>query len=153
MQIELAFQDASDHQGVPDQAEFEKWLEVIETSKGKQGVAIRIVDESEMQSLNAQFRGKDSTTNVLAFPADLPSSILDELEVPPLGDIVICAPVVTAEAISQNKAPLDHWAHLTVHGILHLLGYDHREEEQATEMERLEVRYLSRLGIADPYTC
>jgi probable rRNA maturation factor len=110
-------------------------------------VAIRIVDADEGRALNLQYRGRDYATNVLSFPADLPPG----LNLPLIGDLVICAPVVAREAAEQGKKPADHWAHLTIHGTLHLLGYDHIEEAEAEAMEGLETRVLAGLGIADPY--
>ncbi len=108
---------------------------------------MRIVDEDESQQLNGQYRQKDKPTNVLSFPADLP----EELQLPLLGDLVICAPVVAREAEDQNKALDAHWAHMLVHGTLHLLGYDHIDETDATEMEALETQIITELGFAPPY--
>ncbi|MGH8234785.1 MAG: rRNA maturation RNase YbeY [Rhodanobacteraceae bacterium] len=110
-------------------------------------LSIRIVDAREIRSLNHRYRGKDYATNVLSFPAELPRGIPSLL----LGDLVICAPVVTREAREQHKVPRDHYAHLTVHGVLHLLGYDHQNDRDAARMETLETRILATLGIADPY--
>jgi probable rRNA maturation factor len=103
--------------------------------------------ELEVQRLNSRYRGKDAATNVLSFPADLPA----EVDLPLLGDIVMCAPLVAAESVAQRKRPEAHWAHLTIHGVLHLLGHDHQEAAQAREMETLEIALLESLGIADPY--
>ena len=97
--------------------------------------------------MNRQYRGKDYATNVLSFPAELPRGVTSPL----LGDLVVCAPVVAREAREQGKPPRDHYAHLTVHGVLHLLGFDHQNERDATRMETLETRVLAALGIADPY--
>jgi probable rRNA maturation factor len=110
-------------------------------------VSIRIVDAEEGQALNRQYRGRDYATNVLSFEADLPPGV----NLPLIGDLVICAPVVAREAAEQGKKANDHWAHLTIHGTLHLLGYDHIEDGEAEEMEALETRILKGLGIADPY--
>jgi probable rRNA maturation factor len=151
MTIDLVVQNACGHEVVPEAAEFNEWLAPVLADKGAVAVTIRIVDEQEMQALNSKFRGQDKATNVLAFPAELPEPVRKELEAPPLGDIVICASVVEAEAKSQGKAPLNHWAHLTVHGVLHLFGHDHQDNEQAAVMEALECEYLSRLGISNPY--
>ncbi|WOX04999.1 rRNA maturation RNase YbeY [Microbulbifer pacificus] len=111
-------------------------------------ISLRIVDEDESQALNSQYRGKDKPTNVLSFPADIP----EELGLPLLGDLVICAPVVVLEAEQQHKALSAHWAHMVVHGTLHLLGYDHIEDDEAEIMENLETRILAQLGFDDPYT-
>ena len=108
---------------------------------------MRLVGREESRQLNGQYRGIDKPTNVLSFPADLPGDI----GIPLLGDLVICAPLVESEALEQGKAVLDHWAHLTVHGILHLLGYDHQDDSGAREMESLEIRLLQELGVPDPY--
>jgi probable rRNA maturation factor len=110
-------------------------------------VAIRIVGADEGQALNRDYRGKDYATNVLSFPAELPPGV----DLPLIGDLAICAPVVAREAAEQGKKPRDHWAHLTVHGTLHLLGYDHIEDAEAEAMEALETRILAGLGIGDPY--
>jgi len=108
---------------------------------------VRLVDAPEMASLNKTYRGKDGPTNVLSFPADLPP----DLDLPLLGDIVICAPVVAAEAREQHKSPDAHWAHMAVHGTLHLLGYDHLDENEAITMEALESAILADLHYPCPY--
>jgi probable rRNA maturation factor len=110
-------------------------------------VSVRLVDRAEMTKLNESFRGKKGTTNVLSFPANLPQ----ELGIALLGDIVICAPVVRAEAAQQGKSSSAHWAHMTVHGTLHLMGYDHANEEDARIMEALETDILSELNYTCPY--
>jgi probable rRNA maturation factor len=100
-----------------------------------------------VRSLNSQYRNQDKPTNVLSFPADLPA----ELELPDLGDIIICAEIVEQEAATQKKSLKSHWAHMTVHGILHLLGYDHINDSDATKMEALETQILLKLGFIAPY--
>lgn len=115
-------------------------------------VAIRIVEAQQMRELNSTYRGKDKPTNVLSFPCELPEEIQDELSHQPLGDILICHAVVSQEALEQGKCLRSHYAHLTVHGILHLCGYDHEIEADATQMESLEITILHRLGIPNPYT-
>ena len=107
----------------------------------------RIVDEAEGRALNERWRGRDHATNVLSFPAELPPGVA----LPLLGDLVVCAPVVAREAAEQGKAEADHWAHLVIHGTLHLLGFDHETEAEATVMEDLERALLAGLGIGDPY--
>ena len=107
---------------------------------------IRIVDEPESRTLNRQFRDRDSATNVLAFPADS-----DLLDYDCLGDLVICAPLVSAEAKEQGKTEDAHWAHLVIHGMLHLQGYDHQTAAQVARMEALEVDILDTLGYTNPY--
>ena len=111
------------------------------------GVCIRIVGAAASRGLNAGFRGKDKPTNVLSFPA----STLEREIGGALGDLVICAPVVAAEARAQHKAPAAHWAHMVVHGVLHLHGYDHESSRDARAMERLEVEILRAFGYQDPY--
>ena len=109
------------------------------------------MDEEESHALNLQYRGKDKPTNVLSFPSDLPNEVLTSLKREPLGDIIICVPVVLAEATEQHKTATAHWAHLTIHGTLHLLGFDHIDDEEAEEMEALEIDALQELGINNPY--
>jgi probable rRNA maturation factor len=110
-------------------------------------LAIRIVGEREGCALNRHYRGKDKATNVLSFPAELPEGVT----LPLLGDIVLCAPVVAREAHAQGKTLSAHYAHLTVHGVLHLLGWDHENAREADAMEALERQVLDLLGYADPY--
>ena len=111
-------------------------------------LAVRIVDEEEGRALNARWRDRDRPTNVLSFPADLPP----ELELPLLGDLVLCAPVVAREAVEQNKSLEEHYAHLLVHGTLHAQGWDHETSaEDADEMESYETAIMQELGFADPY--
>ncbi len=114
-------------------------------------IGVRIVDADESRILNRDYRGKDKPTNILSFPSDLPEFVRTKLETALLGDLVICAPVVETEAQEQGKPEAAHWAHLTVHGVLHLLGYDHIEDEEAAVMEPLEIKALAGLGIANPY--
>jgi probable rRNA maturation factor len=108
---------------------------------------VRITDEAEIRELNATYRGKDYATNVLSFPFEAPPGV----DIPLLGDIVVCAAVVAREAAEQEKPLQAHWAHMVIHGTLHLLGYDHIEEADAEEMEGLEIRLLADLGYANPY--
>lgn len=110
-------------------------------------VSIYITDETESQELNLEYRGKDKPTNVLSFPADIP----DEVGIPLLGDLVVCAPVVETEAAEQGKSLDAHWAHMLIHGTLHLLGYDHIHDDEANVMEALETRLLAQLGFPNPY--
>ena len=134
---------------VPEEDDIRRWIRAAARDRAPENaeISVRLVGEAEMSSLNETYRGKTGVTNVLSFPSDLP----EELELPLLGDIVICAPVVLAEAASQGKTPTAHWAHLTVHGTLHLLGYDHENDEEAAEMEALESRILNNLDFACPY--
>ena len=116
-------------------------------STGEGEVAVVLTDDSAIRALNRDWRCKDAATNVLSFPAELPPGV----RTPLLGDLILCAPVVAREAAEQHKALRDHYAHMTVHGVLHLLGYDHLVDADAERMEALERRALATLGIADPY--
>lgn len=142
-------QFVSENQQIPDSSEFIKWMkkvsQLIEIKQNN--ITIRLVDEAESRALNQQFRGKDKPTNVLSFPSEMPQ----EIEPDYLGDIVICAPVVEKEALDQNKDHNAHWAHMLVHGILHLKGYDHLDPQEAEEMESLEAKVLTHMGFSDPY--
>lgn len=124
------------------------WVEAA--LQGRREVAeltVRIVDTDEIQRLNRNYRHQDKATNVLSFPFETPAGV----DLPLLGDVVICAAVVAREAREQGKIEQAHWAHMVVHGVLHLLGYDHVEEREAEAMEVLEIEILQRLGIANPY--
>lgn len=137
---------------LPDQNELEKWAAAalghqFQEQRREAEISLLIVDEAEGAELNRQWRGKEGPTNVLSFPSDLPA----ELELPLLGDLIICAPVVGQEAIEQKKSLNSHWAHMIVHGTLHLLGYDHIIDQEAEEMESLETEILGQLGYPDPY--
>lgn len=144
---------------LPGEAEFRRWAEAalasasIGAGPASKSVTldIRIVSEAESQALNRDYRGKDKPTNVLSFPAELPPELIAELDEVPIGDLAICAEVVAREALEQDKALLAHWAHMTVHGVLHLLGHDHIEEADAARMELLEVAILAELGWDNPY--
>lgn len=115
-------------------------------------VSIRIAGSDEVQQLNAQFRHKNQPTNVLSFPMPaMDEAVLAEINTLPLGDIVLCAPVIRREALAQGKTTEAHWAHMVVHGLLHLQGYDHLEPAQAEAMEHLEIKYLGQLGFTNPY--
>ena len=147
MAIEVDVQRASAFDPLPTDEQFGLWASTALHGRSDAALTIRLVDEDESRRLNAQYREKDYATNVLSFPADLPA----ELGLPLLGDVVICAPLVAREAAEQSKDTEAHWAHLTVHGILHLLGYDHQDEPQAEEMESVEIDLLTSMGFPDPY--
>lgn len=116
-------------------------------------IGIACVDNAESHQLNLEYRGKDKPTNVLSFPSDLPDEMAAILDSFPIGDLVICIPVVLQEAIDQQKTPMEHFTHMLVHGTLHLMGYDHETSEQdAEEMEALEIEILKKLGFDNPYT-
>lgn len=135
----------------PEESELRGWLHCALTEAGYSRdaeISLRLTDEAEMAALNSRYRQRDGATNVLSFPADLPPG----LDLPLLGDIVICTPVVLREADEQGKPAHNHWAHMTVHGCLHLLGYDHIEAADAERMEALETRILHALGLPCPYT-
>jgi probable rRNA maturation factor len=133
-----------------DEAKFSNILQVVldDLGKGEGELLIRLVDKQEIQQLNKDYRHKDKTTNVLSFPSDLPIEIDESI----LGDVVICIDVVIKEAQAQNKRFEDHLTHMAIHGALHLLGYDHIEEEDAVKMESLEVKILEKLKIDNPYS-
>ncbi len=145
---QVLVQIACEQDRIPSEIEFTEWVNAcIKNEKNDAEVSIRIVDEHESQSLNFEYRKKNKPTNVLSFPCDLP----DDVEYEFLGDIVICAPLVIQEAKDQQKLDIDHWAHLTIHGTLHLLGFDHIDDEQAEIMENLEIDILSQFGFSNPY--
>jgi len=136
--------------GVPASISFKRWTEAAlfaARHRKPAELSIRIVDAREGRTLNRQYRDRDYATNVLSFPVELPPGIASPL----LGDLAICAPVVAREAREQGKALRDHYAHLTVHGVLHLLGFDHQENTEAARMEKLETGILAKLGVPDPY--
>ena len=146
--LELDIQRATDAPA-PHEDDLRRWCELaLRQRTADSELTIRLVNEAEGRELNRTWRHKDYATNVLSFPADVPDELLD---IPLLGDIVICVPVVEREAAEQAKSPQAHWAHLVIHGCLHLLGYDHLEDEEAEEMEGLERELLAELGHPDPY--
>lgn len=147
---------ATDIGNVASEEQLRGWATAALRDRDNAELTIRVVDEMEGQALNQRYRGREGATNVLSFPCELPEGVppgdvdalkLDEL----LGDVVICAPVVEREARTQGKASQAHWAHLVVHGVLHLLGYDHQAPEQAAGMEARERAILAGLGFPDPY--
>ncbi|GAB0154095.1 MULTISPECIES: rRNA maturation RNase YbeY [Marinobacterium] len=148
MSTQIDLQIACDAPDLPSEADFARWVEtVLKQQKSEGEVCIRVVSPEESRELNRDYRGKDAPTNVLSFPFEVPAGIPVTL----LGDLVICAEVVAQEAEEQHKALQDHWAHMVVHGALHLLGFDHINDDEAEEMEALERALLARLDIADPY--
>ncbi len=148
MSLELDVQVNSENADIPARHDVETWVEeAIRDRRRVAELTVRIVDEAESRALNERFRRQDKPTNVLSFPAELPAAV----DTPLLGDIVICAPVVAAEATASKRSARAHWAHLVIHGTLHLLGFDHQNENQAREMEAEETAILTRLGFSDPY--
>jgi probable rRNA maturation factor len=151
--VEIEIQAASDAPGIPDDTAIRRWVRAALDGAGQGGeldVSVRIVDPAEMQALNREFRGDDRPTNVLSFPAgDVPG--LPRGERRALGDLVVCAPVLSDEAVAQGKLLAHHWAHILVHGVLHLIGYDHSIPADAQRMEALETRILAAGGVGDPY--
>lgn len=148
MSIVLDVQIACEALNLPSEEQLQLWVTTALASlKNDSELTIRIVESIESQELNHQYRQKSKPTNVLSFPFEVP----DGIDINLLGDLVICSDVVNQEAIEQNKKNHDHWAHLVIHGCLHLLGYDHIEDNEAIEMESLEIKLLSTLGIDNPY--
>ncbi len=144
----IDLQVASEQQGLPTESQFQRWVvAALSDYKRDAELTIRLVDGAEGAELNEQYRKRSGSTNVLSFPFEAPEGV--ELDL--LGDLVICVPVVVREAQEQHKEVEDHWAHLVVHGVLHLLGFGHIEEAEAVEMESLEIKILKDLGISDPY--
>lgn len=154
MNLYIDLQIASENTaGLPTEAQFQHWVDKALAMEAKTAdypeteITIRIVDEAESHELNLTYRGKDKPTNILSFPFEVPEGI----ELPLLGDLIICRQVVEKEAIEQEKPLEAHWAHLAIHGTLHLLGYDHLTDEEAEEMESLETEIMQSLGFDDPY--
>lgn len=145
--VEVEIQRASKSQLIPSDPSLERWATLALVDRGEACLTIRIVDEEESADLNKRFRSKEGATNVLSFEADVPP----EIDLPLLGDIVICAPLVVAEAVAQGKDLQAHWAHLVIHGVLHLIGFDHVSEVDALVMESREIALLATLGFPDPY--
>nr|WP_220099516.1 rRNA maturation RNase YbeY [Alteromonas lipotrueiana] len=148
--MQLAYEgDAAIAADIPQASQLQQWADMVFVMLDlyDQEMTLRFVGIEESQSLNHQFRGKDKPTNVLSFPFESPPG----MEMPLLGDLVVCAPIISREANEQNKQVAHHYAHMIVHGILHLLGYDHIDDAQAEEMEALEIRILAELAIDDPY--
>ena len=151
MGLQLDIQNPEDYLTLPAEVDLLQWAQAAWQEDGEAGVVLRIVAEAESQQLNRDFRGKDYPTNVLSFPYDAPPIPLEDDETEYLGDLAICLPVVEREAAEQRKTPTQHWAHLLVHGLLHLQGYDHITDDEAETMEALEARILATLGFPDPY--
>ena len=164
MSVLIELQNPYHYQQIPSESALQCWADAaLQTAyQDDPSLLIRIVDEQESAGLNAEYRGKNYPTNILSFPFEKPSielseeydidlTQLDELDDNHLGDLVICEPVLQKEAKQQGKSLEQHWAHLLVHGVLHLQGYDHISDEEAEIMETLEVEILGKLGFANPY--
>ncbi|RBD96949.1 rRNA maturation RNase YbeY, partial [Xanthomonas oryzae] len=148
IRLDVAVSYALPRAGLPSAVSFRKWVAAALKGRIREAdLAVRLVDEKEGCSLNHHYRGKDYATNVLSFPAELPEGLPKGIKMPLLGDLVICAPVVAREAAEQGKSLAAHYAHLTVHGTLHLLGWDHDDDKEADAMEQLEREILADLGI------
>jgi probable rRNA maturation factor len=147
-QIEFSVSYGVPRSGLPSSSSFRRWVAAtLDGRIQRADLALRLVDEREGHALNHHYRGKPHATNGLSFPAELPKGV----KLPILGDIVLCAPVIAREALEQGKPLNAHYAHLTVHGVLHLLGFDHDDERDAEAMEAIEREILAGIGVADPY--
>lgn len=150
--MRIDVQIASDCSGLPDNDVLIKWADLAAAQRGSAELVIRLVDEEESAELNETYRQKKGPTNVLSFPFEMPEELpSDAISDDILGDLVICAPVVAKEAKEQGKPVLSHWAHMVIHGCLHLQGYDHVNEDDALVMEAIEIGLLSSIGINNPY--
>ena len=151
--IEMAVSESADPEegDIPDTDEIQSWADKALMREGEVVASLQIVGSDEMRELNHTWRGKDKPTNVLSFPMEIPSDIPDVPEMNILGDIALCPDVINEEAERQHKTRQAHWAHMVVHGMLHLQGYDHIEDKQAEEMETLEINILNQLGFMNPY--
>lgn len=153
--VTVDLQIATDTSDLPDEKQLHSWtlsaLQAAEADTDRNiELSVRLVDEDESRQLNKRYRDQDKATNVLSFPFEEIAGLPSEME-KLLGDLVICAPVVAQEAGQQDKATSDHWAHMVIHGVLHLLGFDHQSDAQAQIMETLEIEILRDLGIENPY--
>ncbi|MCP4487384.1 MAG: rRNA maturation RNase YbeY [Gammaproteobacteria bacterium] len=145
--VNIDLQNESGYESIPDVEQILLWVKTaLQNDNCDLEQTIRVVGEDEIRSLNSQYRGKDTVTNILSFSAEMP-----HIDYQYLGDLVICTPVVIAEARQQAKDANAHWAHLIVHGMLHLQGLDHENEPEAAKMEALEVKILSTMGYSNPY--
>ena len=151
--VHLDLQQIVTSDTIPDKTAIESWIKtaLLEESQnslhGEYELTVRIVDKDEIQTLNKTYRHQDKPTNVLSFPFEAPPQI----QLPLLGDLVICHDVVVDEAHQQQKTIAQHWAHIVIHGVLHLKGYDHIDDSDADIMEALEIQILDKLDICNPY--
>jgi len=154
VRLDVSVSYAAPRAGLPAAVSFRRWVAAALKGRIREAdLAIRIVGAKEGRALNRHYRGRDYATNVLSFPADMAEGVKlpKSVKMPLLGDIVLCAPVVAREAREQGKTLAAHYAHLTVHGVLHLLGWDHEDAREAECMEQLEREILAGLGVSDPY--
>lgn len=149
--LELLIDNQQHDYLIPSDAVLKMWANEALENSGDVQVSLIVVDEAESQRLNNEFRGKDKPTNVLSFPMEMPAELLESVDQLMLGDLVICAAVVEAEAQQQNKLTDAHWAHMIVHGMLHLQGFDHIDDNDADVMEAKEIQLLKQLGFENPY--
>lgn len=153
--VQIAVDDAS-RQGIPDAERIQAWanaaVRLAKSKRAPRQMTVRIVELDEITQLNQQYRQKTGPTNVLSFPFELPPGMPPEVIEAALGDVVVCAAVVRREADEQGKSLVAHWAHMIVHGTLHLLGFDHIQDDDAQQMETLEIAVLDELGYANPYS-
>lgn len=146
--LTIELQRVSQADNIPSESDFYRWVSAaLVDRRDNAEVVIRVVDETESAQLNKTYRNKSGATNVLSFPFEAPDHVKLEL----LGDLVLCAPVIAKESVQQHKTAESHWAHITVHGVLHLLGYDHLASDQAEVMEALETEILTAMGYRAPY--
>jgi probable rRNA maturation factor len=144
----IVLQNPYRYKKIPNAFYLKRWINLVLNKQKKTiELTIRIVNEKESAELNQNYRCKTGPTNILSFPFDVPKNIKTNY----LGDLIICAPVLAREAKQQHKELLQHWAHIIIHGVLHLLGYDHIEESEAIIMEKLEIKLLNNLGYKNPY--
>ena len=152
IRLDVAVGYAVPRAGIPAAVSFRRWVAAALAGRIREAdLAVRIVGNKEGRALNHHYRGKDYATNVLSFPAELPEGLPKGVKLPLLGDLVLCSPVIAREAREQGKPLRAHYAHLTVHGALHLLGWDHEDAREAEAMEQLERQILAGMGLPDPY--
>lgn len=144
---DLTTEELSAADDVPDPALLQAWVAAAYLEDIPAVASVLVTTENEIQQLNKRYRDKDKATNVLSFPMQTPV----EVDIVLLGDIALCAKIIKQEAIQQDKSSAAHWAHMVVHGTLHLQGYDHVQEDEADEMEQLEIKILNQLGFSNPY--
>ena len=149
--LELTIQNQQKEFEIPAENKLMAWAEKALLQDEDSQVTLRIVDTDESQALNKEFRGKDKPTNVLSFPMEMPDEFAQALDFKLLGDLVVCADIVVQESEQQNKTTEAHWAHMLTHGMLHLQGYDHINDNDDEEMEALEIKILKQSGFENPY--